>query len=125
MSIRDLIHAYTQDKSIISQGLALYQLGKVQHIKIDNMDHIPGGQCTLSYSKSILADAEVGGENPFVVIRGEDLLNFHCSCGGDAGSTTFCKHLVALVRALSDILMPPRTQVDQRAVTALLDQYEP
>lgn len=125
MSIRDLIYAYTQDKSLVSQGLALYQLGKVQHIKIDNMDHIPGGQCTLSYSKSILADAEVDGENPFVVIRGEELLNFHCSCGGDGGSTTFCKHLVALVRALSDILMPPRTQVDQRAVTALLDHYEP
>ena len=125
MSIRDLIYADTQDKSIISQGLAYYQLGRVQHIKIDSMDHVPGGHCTLSYSKSILADAEVSGETPFVVIRGEDLLNFHCSCGGDAQGTTFCKHLVALVRALSDILVPPRTQVDSAAVTALLDHYEP
>ena len=60
MSIRDLIYDYTQDRSMISQGLALYQLGRVQHITIDSMDHIAGGQCTLSYSKSVLADAEVG-----------------------------------------------------------------
>ena len=125
MSIRDLIYDYTQDRSMISQGLALYQLGRVQHITIDSMDHIAGGQCTLSYSKSVLADAEVDGEKPFVVIRGEDLLNFHCSCGGDAQGTTFCKHLVALVRALSDILVPPASRVDTQAVTAFLDQYEP
>lgn len=125
MSIRDLIYDYTQDRSLISQGLALYQLGRVQHITIDSMDHIPGGQCTLSYSKSILADAKVDGAKPFVVMRGEDLLSFHCSCGEDAGGTTFCKHLVALVRALSDILVPPTTSVDSAAVAALLDHYEP
>lgn len=74
---------------MISQGLALYQLGRVQHITIDSMDHIAGGQCTLSYSKSVLADAEVDGEKPFVVIRGEDLLNFHCSAAATLRAQRF------------------------------------
>ena len=123
MSIRDLIYDYTQNKATVSQGLALYQLGKVRHIKINSVDQSPGS--TLAYSSTVMADAEVGDDKPFLVMRGEHLLNFHCTCGEDAGGTVLCKHLVALVRALSDILVPVRATVDQEAVTALLDEYEP
>lgn len=126
MAIRDLIYNYTNDKSVISQGLALYQLGKVRQLKIDSMNPMTDGTlCTLSYAKNVLADAEVDSAKPFVVIRGEALLNFHCTCGESAGDTVFCKHLVALVRALSDVLVPPRKRGDDKAVTALLDNYAP
>ena len=86
MSIRDLIYDYTEDKSVISQGLAYYQLGKVQHIKINSVDHVVGS--TLPYSSTIMADAEVDGEKPFLVMRGEHLLNFHCTCSDN--TTTLC-----------------------------------
>ena len=121
MSIRDLIYDYTEDKSVISQGLAYYQLGKVQHIKINSVDHVAGS--TLPYSSTIMADAEVDGETPFLVMRGEHLLNFHCTCSDN--TTTLCKHLAALVRALSDILVPTATKSDEGAVAELLALYEP
>ena len=121
MSIRDLIYDYTEDKAVISQGLAYYQLGKVKHIKINSVDHIEGS--TLPYSSTIMADAEVDGETPFLVMRGEHLLNFHCTCGNN--TTHLCKHLAALVRALSDILVPTATKKDEGAVAELLEQYEP
>ena len=123
MSIRDLIYEYTDNKTAISQGLAFYQLGKVENIKINSVDHIPGS--TLAYSSTIMADAVVSGEKPFLVMRGENLLNFHCSCEEDENGTKLCKHLVALVRALSDILVPQVTKVDDGAVAALLSHYDP
>ena len=68
MSIRDLIYDYTQNKATVSQGLALYQLGKVRHIKINSVDQSPGS--TLAYSSTVMADAEVGDDKPFLVMRG-------------------------------------------------------
>lgn len=123
MSIRDLIYAYTDDKSAISQGLAFYQLGKVEQIKINSVDHMPGS--TLAYSSTIMADAVVSGEKPFLVMRGENLLNYHCSCAEGQDGGKLCKHLVALVRALSDILVPQESKVDDSAVAALLSHYDP
>ncbi|MDO4280091.1 MAG: DEAD/DEAH box helicase [Peptococcaceae bacterium] len=123
MSIRDLIYEYTDNKATISQGLAYYQLGKVQHLKINSVDHVPGS--TLPYSSTIMADAEVFGEKPFLVMRGENLINFHCTCKEGAEGKTLCKHLVALVRALSEILVPTKSTTDQGAIAELLAYYDP
>lgn len=121
MSIRDLIYKYTNDKATISHGLAFYQQGGVKNIKINSVDYDLNS--TLPYASTIIADAVVGEAKPFLVMRDDHLLSFNCSCAESNNNDCLCKHLVALVRALSDILVPVQNKTDQRAVNDLLAHY--
>lgn len=121
MAVRDLIYDYTDNKADISQGLAYYQLGNVRHIKINSVDVDP--HSSLPYSSTIIADAQVNGERPFLVMRGNYLLSYNCTCERGMDFQTLCPHLVALVRALSDILVPQTARSDELAVQRLLAQY--
>jgi hypothetical protein len=121
MAVRDLIYEYTDNKSDISQGLAYYQLGRVKKIKINSVDVDP--HSTLPYSSTVIADAEVAGHHPFLVMRGNSLLSYNCTCPAGSDAQTLCPHLVALVRALSDILVPQTGRSDDLAVKRLLSFY--
>ncbi len=121
MSIRDLIYKYTNDKATISHGLAFYQQGGVKNIKINSVDYDLNS--TLPYASTIIADAQVGGDKPFLVMRDDHLLSFNCTCSESHNNDQLCKHLVALVRALSDILVPTQNKTDQRAINDLLAHY--
>ncbi len=123
MSIRDLLYSKSVDRNELSAGLAMYQKGMVELVNVKQYRDLDTGELNIS------ALAMVESNLVDVRLLGSHLTGITCFCDDHRdGTHTFCRHAVAVVRALSDKVTPDR-QIDEDArkkvVGELLDAYAP
>lgn len=123
MSIRDLLYSKSVDRNELSAGLAMYQKGMVELSNVKQYRNEDTGELSIS------ALATVESNLVDVHLQGDRLTGISCLCEDHRkGKHIFCRHAIAVVRALSDKITPDR-QINESArkksVSKLLDAYAP